>query len=95
MFDIIEQIIANHFGITHEELLTDSTRPASDARHFLWYILHAILGYSSNSIGKRYGVSQRNVLFYSSMVRDGIHNQPFYATNFRRIQKSLKMLDLI
>lgn len=95
MFDIIEQIIANHFGITHEELLTDSTRSASDARHFLWYILHAILGYSSNNIGKRYGVSQRNVLFYSSMVRDGIHNQPFYATNFRRIQKSLKILDLI
>lgn len=95
MFSIIEQIIANHFGITHEELLTDNSRPASDARHFLWYILHAILGYSSNSIGKRYSVSGRNVLFYSSMVRDGIKHQPFYSTHFRRIQASLKLLDII
>lgn len=95
MFSIIEQIIANHFGITHEELLTSSTRPASDARHFLWYILHAVLGYSSNYIGKHYGVSSRNVLHYSSSVKDGIRYQPFYARNFRGIQSKLKILDLI
>lgn len=95
MFSIIEQIIANHFGITHEELLTDACRSASDARHFLWYVLHTILGYSSNSIGRRYSVSTRNVLFYSSMVRDGIKTQPFYSSNFRKIQSQLKMLDLI
>lgn len=95
MFSIIEQIIANHFGIKHEELLTNSTRTASDARHFLWYILHSVLGYSSNALGKRYGVSPRNIFLYSSVVRDGIKNQPFYATNFKSLQVKLKMLDLI
>lgn len=95
MFSIIEQIIASHFGITQEELLTEQTRSASDARHFLWYILHTILGYSSKNIGKHYSVTRRTVLLYSASVRDGIKTQPFYATNFKSIQSKLKVLDLI
>ncbi|MBO7684813.1 MAG: hypothetical protein J6Y20_04600 [Lachnospiraceae bacterium] len=95
MLDIIEQIIADHFGVTHEELLTDKQRGASDARHFLWYVLHDVLGYSKSVISERYGVSTRNVLYYSSTVRDGIRNQPFYASNFKGIQKKLRLLDII
>jgi len=95
MFSIIEQIIANHFGITHEELLVSQNRPASDARHFLWYILHCIMGFSGNAVAKTYSVSPRNVLYYSAMVRDGIKYQPFYATHFRQIRAALRMLDII
>lgn len=95
MFDTIEQIIAEHFGVTREELLTDKQRAASDARHFLWFVLHDVLGYSNNVISKRYGVSSRAVLSYSSTVRDGIRNQPFYASNFRGIRNKLQELDII
>lgn len=95
MFDIIEQIIANHFEISHETLLDSQARPASDARHFLWYILHTVMGYSGRTVAKRYGVSPRNVLFYSALVRDGIRNQPFYSTHLREITRSLRFLDII
>lgn len=95
MFSIIEQIIANHFGIQHAELLEGNTRPASDGRHFLWYILHSIMGYSGRTVAQRYGVTPRNVMYYSAVVRDGAKTQPFYSTNLREIQSDLKMLDII
>lgn len=95
MFSIIEQIIANHFGITQEELLRERTRPASDGRHFLWYVLHCVMGYRSKTVARAYHISPRNVLLYSAIVRDGIKNQPFYANHFRQIQADLRMLDII
>lgn len=95
MFNIIEQIIANHFGITHEGLLTDRGRDASDARHFLWYILHCIMGYSGQSVARQYGTSARNVMHYSSLIKDGIRSQPFYAKHYRELRSVLKTLDII
>lgn len=95
MFDLIEQIIANHFEISHQVLLKGNTRPACDARHFLWYILHCVMGYSGKYVAKRYGVSARNVLYFSALIRDGIKNQSFYAKHYRQIQSALRRLDII
>lgn len=95
MFDIIEQAIASHFGLTREELLTERHRNASDARHFLWHILHSTMGYSSRAISRHYGVSERNIFYYSSAIRAWIKHQPYYAEHFAQIRSELKMSDII
>ena len=95
MFDTIEQTIAEHFALTREELLTAKRREATDARHFLWYVLHIMAGYSANVIARQYGVSPRNLVHYSSTIGFCIRHQPFFSTHYRQIADRLKELNII
>ena len=43
--DEIEMIVANHFGIEPQSIINrESKENVSNARYFLWYILHFDLG---------------------------------------------------
>lgn len=95
MFDTIEQIIAEHFGLNAGQLVDGKTRPENDAKHFLWYFLHTVLGYSNADIATRYKVSVRNVIYYASLIRDSIGIDPYCSKNCREIQDKLKELDMI
>lgn len=98
MYRIIEDTIAPLFGVTPEDIRDISphnTRDVLDARHFIWFVLHEVLGYRSVVIASEYGVTKRNINHYISDFSDGLRCQPFYANNYRRILSALKEKDII
>ena len=95
MIEKVEQIVAEHFGISVDQMRSGKTRPDNDARHILWYFLHCGLGFRGSAIAKRYGVAARNVYYYSSLVKEGLAREPFYSKNCSEIQAKLKGVEII
>lgn len=90
MFEDVERIVGTHFNVTPEQIRAGGKyRNITDARHFLWYILHTTLGYNGKSISKEYRVTPRNIYYSVALIRDGIHTQPFYSKHFSEIQREL------
>ena len=97
MKEAIETIVAEHFGVTSEQLRLPKSdnRNTADAKHFLWYILCFILGYESGVVAKEYNTSRRNVNYSIALIKDGIQIQPFYAKHCGELTKQLKELNLL
>jgi len=92
---VIEDLVCRHFNVTIEDMRGRSrVRDIVDARQFVWYIEHAILGYRGTHIAREYGVTTRNVFYASSVIREGIICQPFYAKHMEAIMRELKKFDL-
>lgn len=95
MIEKVEQIVAEHFGVTVEQMKAGKSRRDNDARHFLWYFLHCVLGFRGSVLSRTYGVAARNVYYYSSLVKDGLAREPFYSKNCMEIQAKLKELEIL
>lgn len=92
---MIEALVCRHFDVTVDEMRGKSRiRKIADARQFVWFIEHAILGYRSTHIAREYGVTTRNVFYASSAIKAGIAYQPFYAKHMQAILAELRRFDL-
>lgn len=90
MFEQIESIIADSFGISRERLIgKELLREVTDAKHFLYYILYFIYGYKAISIAERYGVTKVNVYSSIRQIHNGIRTQKYYANIHARILKDI------
>ena len=91
---IVEHIIASHFGLNDSCFREKSRlRVATDAKHFLVYILKDVYGFRPRDIAKRYGYSRRNVYMSSQIVREGIRLQPFFSGHYSAIMAELHNCD--
>ena len=95
MIERIEQVVADHFGITVDQMRTGKSRSELDARHFLWYFLHFVYGYSGRDVASRYGTTRRVILHYSALVRDRLGREPFFSKNCSELQGKLKEIEAI
>ena len=95
MIEQVEQIVAGHFGVSVENMKAGKSRRDNDARHFLWYFLHCVLGFRGSVIAKTYGVAARNVYYYSSLIKDGLSRERFYTKNCMEIQAKLKDVEIL
>lgn len=90
MFENVEGVVSAHFNVTPEQIRTGGkSRDITDARHFIWYILHTTMGYNGKKIAREYKVTARNVYYSVAVIRDGIRTQPFYSKHLSDIQKEL------
>lgn len=96
MFGEVEKIVGDYFEVSPEEIRgKNRNMNCSDARHFVWHILHYILGYKVSFIAKVYGVTRRNVYYSITQIHEGIRMQPFYEYHYRNILKELKDSSII
>lgn len=97
MKETIESIVANHFGVTPEQLRAprSDSQNTADARHFLWYFLCYVLGYKPAAVAEEYNTSRRNVSLSVVLIRDGIQIQPALSRHCAEITKQLKELNLL
>ena len=97
MVNAVEKIIISHFGVTEEEVRSSKyrSRNVSDARHYIWYFLCGVLGYSVQSVSKEYGATDRSVQYAIHTIADAIRLQPSFARHCQEITKELKELDLL
>lgn len=79
--DTIEKI-ANFFGFTKEAVLgKDNSHKISQARNFIYYILHFDCGCSSATIAKKMCRSARHIQHQNSITKYHVENfKPFQAT---------------
>lgn len=90
MFEKIENIVADSFGISRERLIgKELLREVTDAKHFLYYILYCIYGYKALSIAERYGVTKVNVYSSIRQIHTGIRTQKYYANIHARLLKDI------
>lgn len=91
MYELLEEIISEHFGIKKEALVGNSRqRPYSDGRHFLYYILYYIFGYKVSAIADRYGRTRRNIYDSIDLIHDSIRLQPYYRDTYRQLMDEIR-----
>lgn len=98
MYAAVEQVVCEIFHVTPEQVRDinpHNLRDTRDARHFVWYVMHEVLGYRSLAIAEEYGVTKRNINHFVSLIDSGVHNHPFYARHYRTILNKLKESNII
>lgn len=92
---VVEELVCKHFGVSVDDMRGRSrVRDIVDARQFVWFIEHAILGYRGTHIAREYKVTTRNVFYASAVISNGIICQPFYAKHMQAIMRELEKFDL-
>lgn len=72
----IERKVCDFFGVEHSEMFKRSIgRKESNARHYLWFVLHCHYGVSNGVLAKRYKKSRRMIIYYISEVKFRLANQ--------------------
>jgi hypothetical protein len=91
LIPIVEHAVASHFGLADSCFKSGSRlRVATDAKHFLVYVLKEVYGFRQKEICERYGYSRRNVFMSAQMIREGVRHQPFYSRHYAAIMERLK-----
>lgn len=90
-----EKVVANHFGISVEDMVQGGkARKITDARHFLWYILYYVYGFKISFITQRYGITRRNFFYFVTAIKEGAKYQQFYHRHLATLLNELKSVDL-
>lgn len=72
----IEKELCEFFGVDKESIYArNAKRKVSNARHYLWFILHTHFGLSFLDIAKMYNRSRRKVIQYCMEIRFRVNNQ--------------------
>lgn len=93
----VENIVGEHFGVTIDQLHNPKcdSRNTMDARHFLWYILHHVLGYKMSTLVEEYHTTERNIAHHIAKIKDGVQLQPFYARHCGELMKQLREMNIL
>lgn len=91
--DKISEIVCTYFNVEEQQIISrNSTERVSNARYFLWYILHYHLRISGLTLAKIYFRKKRVVFSGISKIRQGIKNQPFYKIIYEDLYKKVEPL---
>lgn len=86
--DEIEMIVANHFGIEPQSIINrESKENVSNARYFLWYILHFDLGMSPTQLGRLYYRTPRLVKRGYAKIKSGIKFHKLYSNIYEDLME--------
>ena len=89
MEDTIERI-ANFFGYTTEDVMRkDKSHKVSNARNFIFYILHAKCGMSSKAIAKKFNRGARHIKHQNSTTKYRVENFKDYKDTYIKLEATL------
>lgn len=98
-YKIIEDVVSKQFDVSIDEVRRGGRkgfkRTVTDARHFIWYVLHVCMGYRVSAIAREYNVTVRNVFLSVSSVRQSIQYHPYMRGHLRQIIDNLKDLEIL
>lgn len=89
----IEREVCAYFNVTEQELINKSmSNVVSNARHFLWYILHFKMEMSPLSISKIYFRLPRTIKKGYARVKAGIKYHSYYQIMYKELEEKIKPL---
>lgn len=82
----IESSICQLFGVDIESIYSrDMRRVVSNARHYLWFILHLHFGMSYLDIARQYKRSRRKVIQYCMEILFRVNNHKADKETYEKI----------
>lgn len=91
--DRIEQQVCSYFKISEQDIINkDNSEVISNARHFLWYMLHFKLEMSPLSISKIYFRQPRTVKRGYAKIKSGIKYHSYYQTMYKELEEKIEPL---
>lgn len=82
----VSNVVCGFFGVKHKDLINKcKSEQLSNARFYIWYILHTKYGLSYTVISAMYFRTKRNVEIGIAKIKYGIKEQPFYRKIFEDI----------
>lgn len=88
-YNEIEKIICEYFNVEQHSLYGQRGQEnVTNARFYLWYILHYDMNLSVNRIAKIYNKTPRNISYAIAKIKDGITYQPYYKNIYKELKKT-------
>jgi chromosomal replication initiation ATPase DnaA len=91
--DEIAEEVCKYFNVSEQQIISrDCTENVSNARYFLWYILHYEMKLSGKTLAKMYFRTHRGVFKGVAKIRSGLKTQPFYQIIYDNLYKKVELL---
>jgi chromosomal replication initiation ATPase DnaA len=93
MIDIEETIekVANFFGYTTADVVKkDKSHDVSNARNFIFYILHCKCGMSSNAIAKKFERGTRHIKHQNATTKYRVENFKDFKDTYAQLEASIE-----
>lgn len=91
--DKIEKEVCLYFKIRENEIINkDNSELVSNARHFLWYILHFKLQMSPLTISKIYFRLPRSIKRGYAKIKNGIKYHSYYQIMHKELEEKIEPL---
>lgn len=93
MIDIEETIekVANFFGYTTADVVKkDKSHDVSNARNFIFYILHCKCGMSSNAIAKKFERGVRHIKHQNATTKYRVENFKDFKDTYAQLEASIE-----
>lgn len=91
--DEIAEEVCKYFNVSEQQIISrDCTENVSNARYFLWYILHYEMRLSAKKLSNIYFREPRNVFRGISKIKQGIKNQPYYKAIYEDLYRKVEPL---
>lgn len=86
VIDKISEEVCKYFDVSEQDIVNkDKKEKPSNARYFLWYILHYEMRLSVRMIADTYIRAERNVYKGISKIRCGLRTQSYYRTIYNEL----------
>lgn len=91
--DKIEKEICSYFKIREQDIINkDNSEVISNARHFLWYMLHFKLSMSPLTISKIYFRLPRTIKKGYAKIKSGIKYHSYYQIMYAELEQKIEPL---
>lgn len=91
--DKIEKEVCSYFKISEQDIINkDNSEVISNARHFLWYILHFKLAMSPLTISKIYFRLPRTIKRGYAKIKSGIKYHSYYQIMYAELEQKIEPL---
>lgn len=89
--DKIEHEVCVYFRVTEQDIINkDNSEISSNARHFLWYMLHFKLGMSPLKISNIYLKMPRAVKKGYAKIKNGIKYHSYYKVMYNELSEKIE-----
>lgn len=83
----VSNVVCGFFGVKHKDLINKcKSEQLSNARFYIWYILHTKYKVSTSILSALYFRCERNIKFGISKIKHGIKEQQYYRKIYEDIQ---------
>lgn len=91
LIDNIEYEVAKNFGVTQQDIINKQTRESvSNARYFIFYILHFKLGMTPRAIAREYFYNPRSVKMGYAKIKHRLKYYAYYSNILEELMEKIK-----
>lgn len=88
----LEKKLCDFFCVEYSRIFQKNVnRKESNARHYIWFILHCHYAFSNSFLAKRYSKSKRKIIYYISEVKFRVLNQRCDKDIYEALKKSFNL----